>query len=241
MLRHLSSQPTPVAATRLADVAGVPRSTAYHLLAAMAAEDFVVHYPEDRSWGLGMAAWEIGSAFAQQAPLGRLARVPLARLADHVGQSAHLAVLHGNDVLYVLEERAPGRPPLVSDVGVRLPAHLTASGRAILASLPPAQVRALYPSKESFSTRTGLGPTTPSELRRVLVEARQRGFAIERDEVTTGFTSVGVVVGHSGVRASVAITWDSRREVPLAPFVSAARGAAALIASRLGGSGAAAG
>ena len=58
------------------------------------------------------------------------------RWSTRVGQSAHLAVLHGRDVLYVLEERAPGRPPLVTDVGVRLPAHLTASGRAILAALP---------------------------------------------------------------------------------------------------------
>ena len=41
----------------------------------------------------------------------------------------------------------PGRPPLVTDVGVRLPAHLTASGRAILAPLPAAQVRALYPDR----------------------------------------------------------------------------------------------
>ena len=51
-------------------------------------------------------------------------------------------------MLYVIEERAPGRPPLVTEVGVRLPAHLTASGRAILAALPTAQVRALYPDRE---------------------------------------------------------------------------------------------
>ena len=62
------------------------------------------------------------------------------------GHSAHLAVLHGHDLLYVVEERAPGRPSLVTDVGVRLPAHLTASGRAILAALPAAQVRALFPA-----------------------------------------------------------------------------------------------
>ena len=47
--------------------------------------------------------------------------------------NAHLAVLHGRDVLYVIEERAPGRPLLVTDVGVRLPATLTASGLAMLA------------------------------------------------------------------------------------------------------------
>ncbi len=51
----------------------------------------------------------------------------------------------------------PGRPPLVTDVGVRLPAHLTASGRAILAALAPAQVRALFPDRAAFSTRHGAG------------------------------------------------------------------------------------
>ena len=142
VLRFLSGQPVPVSATHIAGALGLPRSSAYHLLAAMADEDFVVHYPEDRTWGMGIAAWEVGHGFARQEPLARLARMPLARLVDRVGQSAHLVVLHGADVLYVIEERAPGRPPLVTDVGVRLPAHLTASGRAILASLPAAQVTA---------------------------------------------------------------------------------------------------
>jgi DNA-binding IclR family transcriptional regulator len=40
-------------------------------------------------------------------------------LVDATRHNAHLAVLHGRDVLYVIEERAPGRPPLVTDVGVR--------------------------------------------------------------------------------------------------------------------------
>ncbi len=234
VLRFLSGQPSPVPAARIAEAAGVPRSTAYHLLAAMAEEEFVVHYPDDRTWGIGMAAWEVGNAFAQQAPLARLARVPLARLVDGVSQSAHLAVLHGSDVLYVVEERAPGRPPLVSDVGVRLPAHLTASGRAILATLSPAQVRALYPGAASFVSRTGRGPTSPSTLRTVLASTRQRGYALEEGEVTEGFTSVAVPIAHPSVRASVAITWDTHRATPLDPFVEAVRETAAIITARLG-------
>ena len=69
----------------------------------------------------------------------------LAALVDRTGESAHLAVMTGRDVLYIVEERAPRRPALVTDVGVRLPAHLTATGRAMLAALPREQVRALYP------------------------------------------------------------------------------------------------
>ncbi|MET0766185.1 MAG: helix-turn-helix domain-containing protein, partial [Aeromicrobium sp.] len=120
VLRFLSAQPVPVPASRIADAVDLPRSSTYHLLSAMADEDFVVHYPDDRTWGMGIAAWEVGHGFARQEPLARLARIPLARLVDAVGQSAHLVVLLGSEVIYVLEERAPGRPPLVTDVGVRL-------------------------------------------------------------------------------------------------------------------------
>lgn len=210
VLRLLSGQPLPVPATRIADTLGLPRSTTYHLLAAMADEDFVVHYPDDRTWGMGLASWEVGHGFARQEPLARLARVPLARLVDRVAESAHLVVLQGSDVLYVIEERASGRPPLVTDVGVRLPAHLTASGRAILAGLPAAQVRALYPGRSAFVTRTGSGPTSPSELRRLLVTTRARGHATENGEVTPGFASVAAAVEAGTIHASVAVTWESR-------------------------------
>ena len=213
VLRFLSGQPVPVSAARIAAALDLPRSSAYHLLRAMATEDFVIHYPEDRTWGIGIGAWEVGHGFARQEPLARLARIPLARLVDRVGQSAHLVVLHGADVLYVIEERAPGRPPLVTDVGVRLPAHLTASGRAILALLPAAQVRALFPHKAGFVTRTGAGPQTPSELRRLLSATRQRGFATEDGEVTPGFASVAAPIRAGTIHAAVAVTWETRTPI----------------------------
>ena len=161
VLRFLASQPEPTSIDRIMRACELPRSTAYHLLTAMAEEGFVVHLAEEHRWGLGVAAFEVGSGYTRQEPLQRIARRLLADLADRTRQSAHLAVLHGRDVLYVVEERAPGRPPLVTDVGVRLPAHLTASGRAILAALPAAQVRALYPDAEAFVDRHGTGPAHP--------------------------------------------------------------------------------
>jgi DNA-binding IclR family transcriptional regulator len=141
-----------------------------------------------------VAAYELGTGYVRQAPLARVARVPLARLVDRVGQSAHLVVQHGREVVYVIEERAPGRPSLVTDVGVRLPAQLTASGRAMLAALPAAQVRALFPGPEAFVTRHEAGPRTISALRRLLADVRRTGHAVEDGEVTPGFASVAVAV-----------------------------------------------
>lgn len=211
VLRFLASQPEPVALDRIARACRLPRSTAYHLLNTMIAEGFVVHLPEEHRFGLGVAAFEVGSGYSRQAPLQRISRRHLADLVDRTGQSAHLAVLHGRDVLYVVEERAPRRPPLVTDVGVRLPAHLTASGRAILAALPAAQVRALYPDRDAFVDRHGLGPDSPSALRALLIETRQRGYALEDGEVTPGFASVAApVLDHNGHPvAGVAVTFPA--------------------------------
>ncbi|KRA32612.1 MULTISPECIES: IclR family transcriptional regulator [unclassified Nocardioides] len=209
VLRFLAGQPEPVAVDRIARELGIPRSTTYHLLQAMAAEGFVVHLADERRYGLGVAAFEVGSGYIRQAPLQRIARRPLVALVDRTGHSAHLAVPHGRDVLYVLEERAPGRPSLVTDVGVRLPSHLTASGRAILAHLSASQVRALYPDREAFVDRTGVGPGSPTALRAVLAETRRRGHAIEDGEVTAGLASVAAaVLDHNALPvAGVAITF----------------------------------
>ena len=237
VLRFLASQPDPVPLDRIAKALGMPRSTAYHLLNAMIDEGFVVHLADEHRYGLGVAAFEVGSGYARQEPLQRIARRPLATLVDDLGQSAHLAVLHGRDVLYVLEERAPGRPPLVTDVGVRLPAQLTASGRAILAALPANQVRALFPQRSAFVDRHGLGPTSLSALRALLTETRQRGYATESGEVTPGFASVAAaVLDHNGLPvAGVAVTYPIEVAPDLAAAVAAVSGTAAALTRRLGG------
>lgn len=211
ILSFLAHQRGPVAARTIADTLGIPRSSVYHLLDALAAHGFVLHFPADRRWGLGTAAFELAGGYARQQPLARLGRPLVAALADRAGESAHLAVMTGRDVLYIVEERAPRRPALVTDVGVRLPAHLTATGRAMLAALPREQVRALYPDASAFADRTGRGPSRPGELRDVLREARVRGYAVEDGEVTLGLRSAGVVVrDHAGwPAAALAITWPT--------------------------------
>jgi DNA-binding IclR family transcriptional regulator len=212
VLRYLARQAAPVPAAAISRDVGLPRSTTYHLLDTLAADGFVVHLPEERRYALGVSAFELGSGYTRQAPFQRLARVPLARLVDRTGHNAHLAVLHGREVLYLIEERAPGRAPLVTEVGVRLPAQLTASGRAMLALLPTPQVRALFPDAAAFVQRTEVGgPGSLTALRTRLVEVRRRGYATEEGEVTLGFSSVAAAVTDRADHpvAGVAVTFES--------------------------------
>lgn len=237
ILSHLARQRGPVAARTVADGLGIPRSSVYHLLATLEEHGFVVHLPAERRWGLGTAAFELAGGYARQQPLARLGRPLIAALADRAGESAHLAVMTGRDVLYIVEERAPRRPALVSDVGVRLPAHLTATGRAMLAALPREQVRALYPDAASFADRTGRGPARPGELRELLRQVRADGYATEDGEVTLGLRSVAAaVLDHTGWPiAAVAVTYPDDAERDAVDLAGLLAPVTAELGRRIGG------
>ncbi len=239
ILRYLGTQAGPVSAAVVARDLALPRSTTYHLLAALVSDGFAVHLPEERKYALGATAHELGTGYARQAPLQRIGRFPLRKLVTQGKATAHLAVLQGTDVIYVIEERAPRQQPLVTDAGVRLPAHRTASGRALLGRMTGVQLRALYSDPAAVRSSRAGGPALPD----LLAEVRERGYAWEENEVTEGFSSLAVpVLDRSGhAVASVTVT-AANPEVPdgVAALVErhlpGLNRCAAEISRRLGGS-----
>jgi DNA-binding IclR family transcriptional regulator len=194
VLRCLAAAAEPLPAATIARQVGMPRSSTYHLLAALAEDGFTVHYPDERRWGLGVSAFEIGNAYLRQDPLQRLAqpvlRTLVRRLPADLPAVAHCAVLHGRETLYIATQSTSRAMSIVAEVGVRLPASLTASGRAMLALLPTTQVRALFPDAAAFVDRTGVGPTTPTALARLLAAERRAGFSVEEGMVAQEYSSV---------------------------------------------------
>ncbi|WP_024877400.1 IclR family transcriptional regulator [Saccharomonospora piscinae] len=204
VLRVLAAKAEPVTATAVARELGLPRSTTYHLLSELVAAGFATHLPEERRYGLGVAAFEVGSAYLRHDPLERLARPLLRRLVSRLDLTAHLGVLHGAETLYLVREQPRWPLGLVTEIGVRLPAQLPASGRAILAHLPAAQVRALLPG--TFVRRTVRGPGDLPALRRLLAAERRRGWTVEDGFVTEGFASVAAPVFNPDGRPIAAIS-----------------------------------
>lgn len=215
LLKTMAEIGQPVTANRLAQKLGIPRSSCYQLLEVLLEQGFAVHFESERRWGLGLAAWELGSAYQRHEPLERLAKPVLERLVSEIGRQTnvvgHLGVLDGSDVLYLLEQRPVRSLKLVTDVGVRLPAHLTASGRAMLARLDKKQLATSFRGRD-LGRRTSLGPKDLEELKQILEMEQSQGFALEVDEVTMGYASIGVaIVDHlDHPIAGVAITLQSR-------------------------------
>lgn len=212
ILRFLASRARPVPSMAIASHCQLPRSSTYHLLNCMQERNFVIYYPEHKAWGLGPAAFEIGTAYLRADPLAWLGRPLLQDLANDFGVTTHLAVLHGREVLYVVKEAPQQRATtLVSRVGIRLPAHLTAVGRAILMALSGGQLRAIYTTRNLLVRRTRRGPQLVSELERELNEDRQRGYAIDEGMTTPNVTCIAsTVFSHESVPiAGLGITFAS--------------------------------
>lgn len=241
IVAHLACHSDPVPASTLARDLDLPRSSVYQLLRVLQDEGFVVHYPEARAYGLGALVSEIGGSVLRASRLERLGTPLLDRIVRGapVPVVAQLAVLAGSDVSYVGQVAAPRAPTTVVRVGVRLPAHLTATGRAMLCALPPGQVRALFPHRDSLITRRGVGPRTLPELDRILDRARSAGAATEDGEITAGYASVAATgIDRTGYpSAALGVTYRAAAVAPshVDALTDAVRDAAAALTARLQG------
>lgn len=232
VLRVLAEAAGPLPASTIAARIGAPRSATYRLLDVMADEGFALRLPDEGRWVLGVSAFEIGSAYSARMPLQRIGRPVLAQLARRTGLTAHLGVLHGDEVLYLHKE---GRTKVVVDVGVRLPATITASGHALLGALSPKQLAASV-SREPL-VRGGI--TTPSldELRAILRTDRERGWSVEDEAITPGTASIAVAVldatGHPVASLALTGALEQCGSRAGAQDVAELRSAAELLARRL--------
>jgi len=196
IVKYLASQSGPVRAATITRELGLPRSSTYHLLAVLQAEGFLLHSPEHQSYVLSTLLSDIGTSVLSANTLARFAQPVLERLVaeTRMPMVAHLGVLNHSDVVYASKVSANRAPVVVTSIGVRLPAHLTATGRAMLAALPDAQLKALYPSSATLVLRAGPGPRTLGELDDILAAVRDRGWAVEDGEITLDYASVAAAV-----------------------------------------------
>lgn len=211
ILRHLGDQSVPTRASAIARELDLPRSTVYKLIRVLQDEGFVMHFPEERGYTLSLRAMTLVADDRNDNRLARVA-IPLLRRMVRgldVPVVAHLSVLASTDVVYRAKLESPRAPTLTTEIGVHLPAHLTATGRSMLALLPREQIRAFYPTDTSLVLRTGRGPTSRRALRELLADARDRGWAEERGEIATGLSAIGaaIVDHHQHPVASVGITF----------------------------------
>ncbi len=144
LLRHIArgGQCRNLAAT--ARELGLNRTTVIRLLYTLEAERMIEPTGDGTSWQLGPGMIGLAAEALKSRDVVRLAQPVMARLTADTGLSAHLGVLDGRDIIYLLRETPNSH--LISNVreGSRLPAHATTVGRVLLGHRPPEEVAQLY-------------------------------------------------------------------------------------------------
>ncbi|KRE38298.1 IclR family transcriptional regulator [Janibacter sp. Soil728] len=192
ILRHLSGNNRPVSAGALVRALDLPRSSVYDLLGVL--EELALVSRSGGGYLLGAGVSELGSAYVRSDPLRRQAQPIVRDLAEATGGTAQLAVLRGWETVYLVKEQAVSSAAIITATGVRMPAYLTATGRAIMSRMERREVLALLSAEDGFVSRTGVGPRTHRELAELLRLTRLDGHAIERGEISPHIWTVAAPV-----------------------------------------------
>lgn len=181
---------------------GVPRSSAHRILQQLVDARWLQRL--EGQYALGLRVFEIGSVVAHRDRISQTARPLMLELCRHTSHVIHLALLDGDDVVYLEKVGGAFASRLPSRVGGRLPAHCTAVGKAILAHLPRPELDA-YLSRD-LGARTSATITEVTALEAALQEVRRRGFAMESDEAVPGVACVAApIVDRSSVVAAISV------------------------------------
>jgi len=169
-------------ASEIAARLGLPRSTTHELLTTLVARRYLDRQPGDETvFRLGPKVLELGARYQQRLEFGVEADAVARRVAARCGETVHVAVLDGLDVVYVSKIDSTHSVRLISAVGHRLPANCTAVGKVLLAGLSRQEVaRRLKGHKLVGLTDNSV--TTRPELLAQLDAVRVTGVAHERSE-----------------------------------------------------------
>jgi IclR family pca regulon transcriptional regulator len=177
--------------SQVARAANIPPAAARRFLLTLLQLGYVAH--EDGLYSLRPRVLSLGYGSLSRLTMRDVAEPHLKNLAAEVHESTSLSVLDGDDIAYVARVATSRIMINAIVLGTRLPAHLTAMGRVLLANLPP-DTREQYLDRVPLTRRTSKTICATDELRAELERVRNQGWCIIDEELEEGVRAVAVPV-----------------------------------------------
>jgi len=207
LLELVAAHRDPVSLSELATASGLSPST-LHRLARTLVDLGYLSQDTSRRYALGPRLFLLAEGSTTR--LNAVVLPHLSHLVDEIGETANLAMLDGDEVVYVAQ--VPGRHSMrmFTEVGRRVNPHCTAVGKAMVATFSDADVLALL-QRTGLSRHTPFTVTDPEEFLDQLDLVRERGYAMDEGEQEVGVRCVAVAVPGNTLRLAMSVSGPAPR------------------------------
>ena len=185
--------------SRLVDI---PKSSLYRVVKTLSEMNYLRYDDQSKRYYLGTRVLSLGFSVLQSMELREIARPYLEKLSRECNKTVNLAILDKHEMVYVERVRVPGIRAFNISIGNRIPVWSTAVGKAVLAHLEPAKLKALLKQlRELPEFKVG-----ENRLIKALDQVRRDGFALNDQEFLRGIRAVAVpIFSPDGVNCAINI------------------------------------
>ena len=195
ILEHLSSEMAPLSQLEIARALGRTPSEIYRMLMCLEERGYVMREEGSGKFRLTLRLYELSHRQNSTTLLRKAARLPMEMLAEEVGQACHLSVIHGPNLLVLMERMPSCQVCLAVGEGARIPVLRTTSGKLLLANWSePARMAFL----EQLKDFTGVSKAERERLLRTLAGLKDTDHHHSPSAMTEGVTDLSVPVGVPG-------------------------------------------
>jgi DNA-binding IclR family transcriptional regulator len=192
ILDALASARDEVSPGELATALRLHKSTVHRLLTVLEHQRFIRRTPDGR-YGLGTKLIAMGSRAMDQLDLGEHAVRFLRGLVVETGETGHISVLSGTEMMSIAHVAGRWTLTTPSTVGRRTHIYCTSGGKALMAFLPEDRLEPLLATLQ-FAQHTRRTITSSIALRTELARIRRRGYAVDNEEGEEGMRCIGAPV-----------------------------------------------
>jgi DNA-binding IclR family transcriptional regulator len=223
----------------IAAALGTPRSTTHRILSSLVAAKYLHHLPH-KGYLLGPMPIHLGNRALEQRPLVAIAQPHCEALSRQTGDTVHLGIADGAEVVYLVKISGTRGFEMRSRVGQRMPLATTGVGKALMLGTPEPRWRALYDAAVALNARSAERPPAPEwDLFLSRMRAyRQRGLVFDLEENEVGIRCTGAPVRDMSGQVVAAVSLASASpfmpETRLEEVAPLARAAAEAISRELG-------
>ena len=225
VLEQFRGEHDELGVTELSKKLKLHKNNVFRILATLQSRNYIEQNKANENYRLGVKCLELGQTFIQQRGMLKQSKAILRELAESSGETSYISLLRGNDVVYIDAVETSSTVRVVSRLGLHMPTHATAAGKALVGFDSEEELRKRFGKELPRHTENTF--RSFDDLLRDLEKMRERGYATDLEEFEDGLRCIAVpvrdytrkVIGAVSVSGPANRMTDERIEQTIAPAV----------------------